>query len=242
MIFDSWDIVDGNTAIKQSDKSFFKYHGSGIPKETRFYWGVEDLSVSEKRNIQLVFEDKEYSAYIQLEQMGKRTRIFWRMDLHNKFLEQCPDVNYMELNNLYPAVLFKKIEVDKYEVQLIIESFEALEQNDYEAYESRPEGQIKVFYTKRYERDPKNRAKAIQLHGTACIICGFDFEKVYGKEGKGIIDIHHNKPLYSLNEEVIVNPKTDLVPVCPNCHRMIHRTRKAACTVEEIKSMLKGNI
>ena len=92
-----------------------------------------------------------------------------------------------------------------------------------ESFETKPEGSVKKYYGKRYERDPKNRKKAIELHGTTCAVCGFDFEKVYGERGKGFIEVHHTEPLGSLSEEKIINPQTDLVPVCSNCHRIIHR-------------------
>ena len=31
--FDSWEIIDENTAIKTCDKSFFEHNGSGVPKD-----------------------------------------------------------------------------------------------------------------------------------------------------------------------------------------------------------------
>jgi len=61
---------------------------------------------------------------------------------------------------------------------------------------------------------------------------------VYGELGKGFIEIHHIKPLYSLNEEVEVNPQTDLLPLCPNCHRMIHRKRDKIMSVEELRKII----
>lgn len=52
------------------------------------------------------------------------------------------------------------------------------------------------------------------------------------------IEIHHTKPLSSIKEEVIVNPDTDLVPLCSNCHRMVHR-RKEVLTINEFKMLIK---
>ena len=60
-----------------------------------------------------------------------------------------------------------------------------------------------------------------------CSICGFDFEEKYGAMGENYIEIHHIKPIsfYSEDgdsksfEEAIKN----LMPVCPNCHKMIHK-------------------
>ena len=39
--------------------------------------------------------------------------------------------------------------------------------------------------------------------------------------------------------EYNLNPISDLVPVCPNCHAMIHQ-RKPPFTINEIKEMRKS--
>lgn len=56
------------------------------------------------------------------------------------------------------------------------------------------------------------------------MVCGFDFKR-YGACGKNFIEVHHVKPLYDLEKEEIIDPKTDLVCLCSNCHRIIHRKR-----------------
>ncbi|CCL27444.1 HNH endonuclease [Clostridioides difficile] len=59
----------------------------------------------------------------------------------------------------------------------------------------------------------------IEYHGTKCAVCGFDFERVYGNRGRGYIEMHHIRPLSYVGDESNINPKTDLVPICSNCHR-----------------------
>ena len=49
--------------------------------------------------------------------------------------------------------------------------------------EETPEGKKRVSYVTTYERSNKNRNAAIKIHGTKCLICGFDFEKTYGEIG-----------------------------------------------------------
>lgn len=98
-----------------------------------------------------------------------------------------------------------------------------------------------AVYTTKYERNPKNRKDAILYHGLKCQACGFDFEETYGPRGKNYIEVHHAKPLYDIKIEVTVDPKTDLVCVCSNCHRMIHRKRNEILTVEELKEMIEKN-
>jgi len=100
------------------------------------------------------------------------------------------------------------------------------------------EGRKKQYYVTKYERNPINREKCIELQGTICKACSFDFSKTYGQRGKNYIEIHHVKPLHSLDEEVEINPATDLVPICSNCHRMIHRKKNDILTVEQLNKIL----
>lgn len=101
------------------------------------------------------------------------------------------------------------------------------------------EGEAKQRYTNYYERDPKVRLASIKAHGTACMACGFDFEKRYGVRGLGYIEVHHTKPVSSLKEKTSINPATDTIVVCPNCHRMIHRSAAHVLTLEELKAILQ---
>jgi len=103
------------------------------------------------------------------------------------------------------------------------------------------EGKKKVRYTTTYERIPKLRNKAIEIHGTTCKCCGFNFEKSYGDLGKDFIHVHHIRPI-SESGETIVNPEIDLVVLCPNCHYMIHIKRNHTPSVEELKGKLLHKI
>ena len=90
-----------------------------------------------------------------------------------------------------------------------------------------------------YERDQNAREKCIKHFGYNCQICGFDFKKKYGEYGKDFIHIHHINPIYLANgKKYKLDPKNDLIPVCPNCHAMIHR-KKPILTPEELKSIIK---
>lgn len=103
------------------------------------------------------------------------------------------------------------------------------------------EGKKTGYYTTKYERSSSNRAEAIRIHGTTCNICGFDYETAYGELGAGYIEVHHIKPLSTLDEEMVVNPETDLISVCANCHRMLHRFKNYIVSVEELKNIVNHN-
>ncbi len=100
------------------------------------------------------------------------------------------------------------------------------------------DGQTSTVKLTIYERNPKNRAEAIKIHGTTCYACGFNFNDFYGEDlSKDFIEIHHIKPVSG--GEYIVNPRTDLVPLCSNCHSMIHKEKNPPKTIEEIKNRYK---
>ena len=74
-----------------------------------------------------------------------------------------------------------------------------------------------------YERSAKARAACIAHNGASCAVCSFDFKNVFGDLGAVFIHVHHIVHIGSIQDEYEVDPITDLIPVCPNCHAMIHR-------------------
>jgi 5-methylcytosine-specific restriction enzyme A len=54
-------------------------------------------------------------------------------------------------------------------------------------------------------------------------VCEFSFEDCYGPLGRNYIHVHHTLELSKVPSGYRVNPVTDLLPLCPNCHAMIHR-------------------
>lgn len=105
--------------------------------------------------------------------------------------------------------------------------------------EARTEGGEKVYISLRRERDPALRADALALHGLDCMVCGFNFEKIYGQLGKGFIEVHHIVPLADAGKS-LTDPEKDLVVLCANCHRMVHRRRGMCLTVEELKGHMRN--
>ena len=96
------------------------------------------------------------------------------------------------------------------------------------------EGEVHEVVLNRYERSREARDACIAVKGCRCIVCGFDFEQTYGEIGKGFIHVHHLTPVSSIGKEYRLNPQTDLVPVCPNCHNMLHR-KEPPYTIAELQ-------
>jgi 5-methylcytosine-specific restriction protein A len=100
------------------------------------------------------------------------------------------------------------------------------------------EGATKVISVNAFERNAEARKKCIEHHGYSCKCCGFNFEQRYGEIGRSFIHVHHIKPLAEIKEEYVVNPILDLVPLCANCHAMVHRVNPAL-SIEMLKTELK---
>jgi hypothetical protein len=100
------------------------------------------------------------------------------------------------------------------------------------------EGAVRQIMVNAYERNLQARQQCIVHYGAQCFICEFDFGKVYGEIGIGFIHVHHLRQLSEIGEQYEVNPITDLRPVCPNCHAMLHR-RSPSFDIEEMQAMLR---
>ncbi|WP_323980540.1 HNH endonuclease [Aeromonas media] len=98
------------------------------------------------------------------------------------------------------------------------------------------EGAILQSVVQRRERNPRNRLLCIRIHGAKCSACGLEPMLEYGEAGS-IIEVHHLEPLASLKEPRPYDPRTDLVPLCPNCHRAVHIRHPIPYGIEELKEL-----
>jgi 5-methylcytosine-specific restriction enzyme A len=105
------------------------------------------------------------------------------------------------------------------------------------------EGEQRRIIVNSYERNPLARQQCIDHYGAECQVCKMNFEDTYGEVGKEFIHVHHIKPLHEIQKGYHVKPKEDLIPVCPNCHAMLHRKENGVyLTVEELRERLKMKI
>jgi 5-methylcytosine-specific restriction enzyme A len=127
----------------------------------------------------------------------------------------------------------------EFQIEYIQSDLDAMEQADTDSEVMSAEGRERLFISRRRERDPRLRKKAIEIHGVNCKACNFNFGEAYGDWGEGFIEIHHAIPIatYSLEGDE-TNVEHDLVPLCSNCHRMVHRRKGNLLSLEELKAML----
>lgn len=107
--------------------------------------------------------------------------------------------------------------------------------------ETEYEGAKKLVTVNKYERSSKARENAVDFHGINCKVCDLNFEEMYGEIGADFIHIHHLIPIHEIGRNYKIDYRSDLIPVCPNCHSMLHRKIDGKePTVEELKEMIKN--
>jgi hypothetical protein len=84
------------------------------------------------------------------------------------------------------------------------------------------EGAVQQIKVNRYERDRKAREVCLSHYGYVCQVCYVKLSDIYGAIAETLIHVHHIKPISEIGESYTVDPVTDLIPVCPNCHAVIH--------------------
>ncbi len=110
------------------------------------------------------------------------------------------------------------------------------------------EGAQKTTESTKYERSRKLRDFAITHYKKegkiSCIACGFNFMDFYGTElGGEFIEIHHLRPVFQYETEdlkkTFERAVMNVVPLCSNCHRMVHRRLRNPLSIEELSIIIK---
>jgi predicted HNH restriction endonuclease len=123
---------------------------------------------------------------------------------------------YLDLNSdrgvaaAIPLLLYASKAVSRPATYLLPSESEAVEM---------PEGGRSPVLVNRFQRDPRARKRCLQLFGTACTVCNFDFERTYGEVGIGFIRVHHLKPLPSLDR----NTESARAKTCVRCAQTVMR-------------------
>ena len=244
--------------LEESEKLFFGLYKNELPDEIVFK-SLEELWGRRYSIIAFFFFIKDRCTYLPIKPEIFKER-FLKIGIATDCVNSCSWNNYLEFLEMIHDVQNRLIAPFKGEVDLldahsfvwmvwhIEEDVPSEAVRDMTSEDERTtvvvthgkEGAKKQYYTTRYERDPKKRAEALRIHGLTCAVCEMDFESVYGELGKGYIEVHHVKPLYSLEGESEVNPETDLVCLCSNCHSMIHHKKNYIMSVEELKEIYQS--
>ena len=91
-------------------------------------------------------------------------------------------------------------------------------------------------------RNPQLRQQCIDRYGYQCQCCGMNFAELYGEElGANFIEVHHLKPISTYEEDGIPeNFLENLVPLCSNCHSMIHHIKDSEHSLRDLREAYRG--
>lgn len=154
--------------------------------------------------------------------------IRWNVTLKNGLLHVSHTGKYSDVSSFHQKPLISESPSS--------ESLLAEEVSEDEVF---TEGSVVRVSVNRYERDPDARRRCIKLFGPICAVCNFNFATVYGSSMDGFIHVHHLTPLHQIGKGYVVNPQADLVPVCPNCHAVIH-SKKPQLTISEVRQLIQN--
>lgn len=213
--------------------------GINIPREILFFFRIASNKSHQERILH--FENNEYLNQIKKGKNGS-FYFFFEKSFKQKVESLKPHCEHLLTPNIPPQLLIQKESSTEYTANLItFEKTTPLSRSNYPPQSNlREEGESSTILTSKYERNTRLRKEAIKIHGTKCKICGMDFGKKYGEWGKGFIEIHHITPLALIGKKHTVDPKRDLIPVCPNCHRMLHRHGQTLLP-DQLKFLLRSN-
>lgn len=100
------------------------------------------------------------------------------------------------------------------------------------------EGGLITARGQRARRATGAREACLSAHDPpVCQVCGIDFARTYGPAFADCLHVHHLNPMRDATEAREVNPGVDLVPVCPNCHAVIH-AGGGVRSIEEVRALL----
>lgn len=215
IIFGAWDVnTSGNTALILSDK-----------------WAVSDDGKKSKSYPQ----SKEHIRLILEENYELKT---FPMEFSNK-LQTVNGKGPAKIGKIIPELTAKTLKRIGDAWYASDDSFNEKLPEEVSKSELYPEGFSKIIAINSFERNKKARDECLKFHGFKCAVCDFDFEDKYGSLGRNYIHVHHVVPLSEIKQEYMLNPETDLSPVCPNCHAMIHNT-SPILSIEELRRIINN--
>ena len=103
------------------------------------------------------------------------------------------------------------------------------------------EGERKHVEYERVHRSPQLREACIRQWGYQCQCCGMRFDELYGEDlGADFIEVHHLQMISTFDDQRPADYVANLVPLCANCHAMIHRGADGPLTLSELRAAYRG--
>jgi 5-methylcytosine-specific restriction protein A len=199
-----------------------------------------------------VYEDAHWDDETKL---ANYVNVSWEQVLRTEDRLSIEEIELVTRETHWDAMLGSGIKLSTDDSQLVVEAWKnwysqvagaqsSLSGEEAGATSASPsgvvEGAVTTVLVNRYERSATARRKCIEHHGAICAVCSLDFKLTYGQIGEGFIHVHHIVPISSIGETYVLDPIEDLVPVCPNCHAMLHRGTDVPRDVLELQKLMRG--
>lgn len=196
-----------------------------LPRFMKTYMSIENVEsiydIHELKQLESIYNRiKENREWMEINQRSHGSTFTSGLKCYMKFIQ----------SDYYP---FKE------ERHILFDSTKYEDLSDEDSI-SHKEGQAYVSHCVGYERNKNARQECLKHYGYKCAVCGFDFEKEYGKIGHKFIEVHHIVPIATIGKEYIIDPIRDLRPLCSNCHSMIHRGSEVL-TIDELRKMKESS-
>lgn len=228
----SWEVINENVAIKQTDLSALKYNEIRVTNEVKNYFVLENMEKHERREIFLHFNNVAYPCVIYLDAFKKgRGKLRWGkkfkkvfQDLVSGYFFENDDPEVLKYVDP-PLLRFQKIDYLNYKIcfifnKEIIENTIEIDDRTISEHE-----RYKI-----YEENFIKKIETFKLKGTECSLCGFNYLNVYGDAGKGREEIH----LVNIEKE---DNEKEYIPICSNCHKLLH----SGYSEEDLKNQININ-
>lgn len=235
----SFEIINEHTLIKRMDKSLLNYGEIRIPNYLRDFFHFHEMEKHDRWDILISFRGKSYAGVLYLDNFQRmRGKLRWSKDLTTLLYQAGmkyifpPDEEIIDPHNI-PLLRLEKISPKEYKADLIFPEYITKDAKEYLLHEDKFIYGVKA----RFETDENIRLKVLKIHGTNCNICGFNYEEAYGDLGLGYIQIHQIASEEKTEEEL--NFDEDFIPICENCHGIIHRSKNKTLEFTELKQIFR---
>lgn len=230
--FDRWTAHDDRKlwyGIYSTKKSVIKSFSKNYTKSSSTYLTITDKDIDDNANER-------------------------KIKLNRKLLRKSFEVPILEFYDLskyyffgiyeYSTIKLTDLEIEKL-VERIANFFNTVLENmitvknnsnyqDYSAIENRK----KVVSHILRERNSFLTTLRKQKDNYKCQVCHANMEDIYGSLGKHYAEAHHILPLNKIKSQSKTKI-SDLITVCANCHRMLHRMKGDKSDIQKLKSLIK---
>lgn len=189
-------------------------------------------------NFTEIFDVRETNYFSRLEKEVKRNQTLYRQIT----IEEPMLARGLKTLNAFFASSFRpqpKLKPNKRNVKTPSASHVETP-NPQKDFPTHNEGARKEMELEKAYRNRAARNDCIAYWGAQCQVCGLRFKDDYGELGADYIEVHHLVPVSSREGEYDIDPVNDLVPLCSNCHSMIHRSGAMPMSLSELRDNYKG--